>query len=68
MHDCQYAVTGLATNERYEFRVIARNAIGVVSPPSNSSGLIIVRSENGKCPGKVQLRVELSSALLRMEF
>lgn len=48
VHDCQYTVTGLATNERYEFRVIARNAIGVVSPPSNSSGLIVVRSENGE--------------------
>merc|ERR1719357_1628906 len=33
-------------NERYEFRIIARNAIGVISPPSNSSGLIVVRSEN----------------------
>lgn len=48
VHDCQYTITGLATNERYEFRVIARNAIGVVSPPSNSSGLIVVRSENGE--------------------
>ncbi|XP_061656401.1 titin-like isoform X2 [Syngnathoides biaculeatus] len=46
VHDCQYTVTGLTMNERYEFRVIARNAIGVVSPPSNSSGLIVVRSEN----------------------
>uniref|UniRef100_A0A3B3H9U0 Titin n=1 Tax=Oryzias latipes TaxID=8090 RepID=A0A3B3H9U0_ORYLA len=41
-----HTVTGLTTNERYEFRVIARNAIGVISPPSNSSGLIVVRSEN----------------------
>lgn len=48
VQDCQYTITGLATNERYEFRVIARNAIGVVSPPSNSSGLIVVRSENGE--------------------
>lgn len=46
VHDCQYTVTGLAINERYEFRVIARNAIGVVSPPSNSSGMIAARSEN----------------------
>ena len=48
VHDCQYTVTGLAVNERYEFRVIARNAIGVISPPSNSSGFIVVRSENGE--------------------
>lgn len=48
VHDCQYTVTGLTTNERYEFRVIARNAIGIVSPPSNSSGFIAVRSENGE--------------------
>uniref|UniRef100_A0A672I8L5 Immunoglobulin superfamily member 22 n=1 Tax=Salarias fasciatus TaxID=181472 RepID=A0A672I8L5_SALFA len=44
-HECQYTVTGLATNERYEFRVTARNAIGVVSPPSNSSGLIVFGPE-----------------------
>ena len=48
VHDCEYTVTGLAVNERYEFRVIARNAIGVISPPSNSSGFIVVRSENGE--------------------
>ncbi|KAK5889762.1 hypothetical protein CesoFtcFv8_013349 [Champsocephalus esox] len=46
VHECEYTVTGLALNERYEFRVTARNAIGVVSPPSNSSGLIVVRNEN----------------------
>lgn len=48
VHECEYTVTGLALNERYEFRVTARNAIGVVSPPSNSSGLIVVRNENGE--------------------
>lgn len=48
VHDSQYTVSGLTANERYEFRVTARNAIGVVSPPSNSSGLIVVRSENGE--------------------
>uniref|UniRef100_A0A8C6LAD6 Titin b n=1 Tax=Nothobranchius furzeri TaxID=105023 RepID=A0A8C6LAD6_NOTFU len=63
VHDCQYTVTGLATNERYEFRVIARNAIGVVSPPSNSSGLIIVRSENGltvKAGDNIRLEVAIT--------
>lgn len=48
VHDTQFTVTGLACNERYEFRIIARNAIGVVSPPSNSSGHIVVRDESGK--------------------
>ncbi|KAF3843851.1 hypothetical protein F7725_002700 [Dissostichus mawsoni] len=45
VHECEYTVTGLALNERYEFRVTARNAIGVVSPPSNSSGLIVFGPE-----------------------
>ena len=48
VHECNFTVAGLACNERYEFRVIARNAIGTVSPPSQSSGYIVVRDESGK--------------------
>lgn len=46
--ECQYTVTGLSPGDRYEFRIIARNAVGTISPPSQSSGLIMTRDENGK--------------------
>lgn len=46
--ECQYTVTGLSPGDRYEFRVIARNAVGTISPPSQSSGVIMTRDENGK--------------------
>uniref|UniRef100_A0A8B9QM34 Titin n=1 Tax=Apteryx owenii TaxID=8824 RepID=A0A8B9QM34_APTOW len=43
--DTQFEVTGLIENQRYEFRVIARNAAGVFSEPSESSGAITARDE-----------------------
>uniref|UniRef100_A0A674JU66 Titin n=1 Tax=Terrapene triunguis TaxID=2587831 RepID=A0A674JU66_9SAUR len=43
--ETQFAVTGLVENQRYEFRVIARNAAGVFSEPSESSGAITVKDE-----------------------
>lgn len=46
--ECQYTVTGLSPGDRYEFRIIARNAVGTISPPSQSSGFIMTRDENGK--------------------
>lgn len=46
--ECQFTVTGLSAGDRYEFRVIARNAVGTVSPPSQSSGYIMTRDESGK--------------------
>lgn len=46
--ECQYTVTGLSPGDRYEFRIIARNAVGTISPPSQSSGVIMTRDENGK--------------------
>lgn len=46
--ECQYTVTGLSPGDRYEFRVLARNAVGTISPPSQSSGYIMTRDENGK--------------------
>lgn len=46
--DTEFTVTGLACGERYEFRVIARNAIGTVSPPSQSSGYVVIRDESCK--------------------
>lgn len=46
--ECQFTVTSLSPGDRFEFRVIARNAVSTVSPPSQSSGLIMTRDESGK--------------------
>lgn len=46
--ECQFTVTGLACGDRFEFRVIARNAVGTVSPPSQSSGYIMTKDESGR--------------------
>uniref|UniRef100_A0A8C3BP64 Titin n=1 Tax=Cairina moschata TaxID=8855 RepID=A0A8C3BP64_CAIMO len=43
--DTHFEVTGLVENQRYEFRVIARNAAGIFSEPSESSGAITARDE-----------------------
>lgn len=43
--ETEYTVTGLAENQQYEFRVIARNAAGVFSEPSDSSGPITATDE-----------------------
>ena len=43
--ETEYVVTGLTENEQYEFRVIARNAAGVFSGPSDSSGPITATDE-----------------------
>lgn len=45
--ECQFTVTGLAAGDRFEFRVIARNAVRTVSPPSQSSGYIMTKDESG---------------------
>lgn len=46
--ETQFTVTGLSSGDRFEFRVIARNAVGTVSPPSNSSPYIMTKDENSK--------------------
>lgn len=43
--ETEYIVTGLTEKEQYEFRVIARNAAGVFSEPSDSSGPITATDE-----------------------
>uniref|UniRef100_A0A3B4TGT5 Titin n=1 Tax=Seriola dumerili TaxID=41447 RepID=A0A3B4TGT5_SERDU len=43
--ETEYTITGLTENEQYEFRVIARNAAGVFSEPSDSSGPITATDE-----------------------
>lgn len=55
--ECQFTVTGLQAGDRFEFRVIARNAIGTVSPPSQSSGYVMTKDESGMCL-KMNLNVE----------
>uniref|UniRef100_A0A8C0J0L1 Titin n=1 Tax=Chelonoidis abingdonii TaxID=106734 RepID=A0A8C0J0L1_CHEAB len=43
--ETEFTVTGLAENQIYEFRVIARNAAGSLSEPSESTGPITARDE-----------------------
>uniref|UniRef100_A0A8U7MI33 Uncharacterized protein n=1 Tax=Corvus moneduloides TaxID=1196302 RepID=A0A8U7MI33_CORMO len=43
--ETEFTVSGLVENQRYEFRVIARNAAGCLSEPSESSGPITARDE-----------------------
>lgn len=43
--ETEYTITGLTEKEEYEFRVIARNAAGVFSEPSDSSGPITATDE-----------------------
>ncbi|KAI4788997.1 hypothetical protein KUCAC02_035499, partial [Chaenocephalus aceratus] len=44
--ETQLTVTSLSSGDRFEFRVIARNAVATVSPPSNSSGYIMTKDES----------------------
>uniref|UniRef100_A0A8C1WBT6 Titin n=1 Tax=Cyprinus carpio TaxID=7962 RepID=A0A8C1WBT6_CYPCA len=41
----EFTITGLTVNNQYEFRVIARNAVGVFSEPSDSTGPITSTDE-----------------------
>uniref|UniRef100_A0A3Q3NHT3 Titin n=1 Tax=Labrus bergylta TaxID=56723 RepID=A0A3Q3NHT3_9LABR len=43
--ETQFTVTGLTENAQYDFRVIAKNAVGTVSKPSYNSGPITASDE-----------------------
>uniref|UniRef100_A0A6I8T110 Titin n=1 Tax=Xenopus tropicalis TaxID=8364 RepID=A0A6I8T110_XENTR len=43
--ETQFTVTGLTEDQRYDFRVIARNAAGTFSKPSDSTGPITAKDE-----------------------
>ncbi|RXN36975.1 hypothetical protein ROHU_002464 [Labeo rohita] len=43
--ETEFTITGLTVNNQYEFRVIARNAVGVFSEPSDSTGPITATDE-----------------------
>lgn len=43
--DTRFTVTALGEGEEYEFRVIAKNANGVLSTPSLSTGPVTCRAE-----------------------
>lgn len=60
--ETEFVVTGLTEDQTYEFRVIARNAAGVFSQPSDSTGAITAKDEVD--PPKIDLEAKYSQAVV----
>uniref|UniRef100_A0A3P9CQY4 Titin n=1 Tax=Maylandia zebra TaxID=106582 RepID=A0A3P9CQY4_9CICH len=60
--ETEFVVTGLIENQTYEFRVIAKNAAGVFSQPSDSTGAITAKDEVD--PPKIDLEVKYSQTVV----
>uniref|UniRef100_A0A3B5BGT5 Titin n=1 Tax=Stegastes partitus TaxID=144197 RepID=A0A3B5BGT5_9TELE len=60
--ETEFVVTGLTEDQVYEFRVIARNAAGVFSLPSDSTGAITAKDEVD--PPKIDLEAKYSQAVV----
>uniref|UniRef100_A0A8C4X7Q5 Titin n=1 Tax=Erpetoichthys calabaricus TaxID=27687 RepID=A0A8C4X7Q5_ERPCA len=67
--DTEFTITGLVEDQRYEFRVIARNAAGIFSEPSESTGPITARDEIEPIPDITWLKEgkEIDQTVARME-
>uniref|UniRef100_A0A4W5NXM6 Titin n=1 Tax=Hucho hucho TaxID=62062 RepID=A0A4W5NXM6_9TELE len=62
--ETQFIVTGLVEDQCYEFHVIARNAAGVYSLPSESTGSITAKDEVD--PPKIEMDSKYSSTIVLM--
>uniref|UniRef100_A0A3Q4HV13 Titin n=1 Tax=Neolamprologus brichardi TaxID=32507 RepID=A0A3Q4HV13_NEOBR len=60
--ETEFVVTGLIENQIYEFRVIAKNAAGVFSQPSDSTGAITAKDEVD--PPKIDLEAKYSQTVV----
>ena len=57
IQDCEFTVTALSCGEKYQFRIIARNASGTVSKPSLPSAEIVCHDDFK--PPNIQLSSEI---------
>uniref|UniRef100_A0A3Q2CRU6 Titin n=1 Tax=Cyprinodon variegatus TaxID=28743 RepID=A0A3Q2CRU6_CYPVA len=60
--ETEFVVTGLTEDQTYEFRVIAKNAAGVFSQPSDSTGSITAKDEIE--PPKIDLEAKYSQVVV----
>uniref|UniRef100_A0A3Q0QSD0 Titin n=1 Tax=Amphilophus citrinellus TaxID=61819 RepID=A0A3Q0QSD0_AMPCI len=60
--ETEFVVTGLTEDQIYEFRIIAKNAAGVFSQPSDSTGAITAKDEVD--PPRIDLEAKYSQAVV----